>query len=178
MNTNAVKSTFLAFSAAALIGLAAPAAAGEVALGDDGLHKPDWLQETFLDLREDLGDANDQGKRMMIIIEQRGCIYCTKMHEKIFPDPEIDAMIRENYFVVQMNLYGDLEVTDFDGTVLTEKDMAKRWNTVFTPTMIFLPEEVADGVTVTEEAPVEIQSIEFRDVNGETRAWDFRAAEP
>ncbi len=134
-----------------LIGLATPALA-DVPLGDDGLHKPDWLQETFLDLREDLADANAQGKRMMIMIEQRGCIYCTKMHEKILPDPRIDALIREAFFIVQMNLYGDLEVTDFDGTVLSEKDMARRWNTVFTPTMIFLPEEVPEGETAVEAA--------------------------
>jgi len=142
---------FRVLPAIAVLGFVAPAAA-EVPLGDDGLHKPDWLQETFLDLREDLADANAQGKRMLIMIEQRGCIYCTKMHEQIFPDPRIDAMIREHYFVDQINLYGDLEVTDFDGTVLSEKDLARKWNTVFTPTMIFLPEEVPEGQTAIEAA--------------------------
>ena len=125
--------------AAALIFAATPALAVE--LGDDGLHKPDWLRETFKDLREDLAEANAEGKRLMIIIEQRGCIYCTKMHEEVFPVPEIDALIRDTYFVVQMNLFGDVEVTDFDGTVLPEKDMAARWGALFTPTLIFLPED-------------------------------------
>lgn len=147
----AVKQGLRALAASAVLALAGPALA-EVSLGDDGLHKPDWLKETFLDLREDLADANAEGKRMLIIIEQRGCIYCTKMHEKILPDPDIDAMIRESFFVVQLNLYGDLEVTDFDGTVLSEKDMARRWNTVFTPTMIFLPEEVPEGATAINAA--------------------------
>jgi hypothetical protein len=32
-----------------------------------------------------------------------------------------------------MNLFGDVEVTDFDGTVLSEKDMAVRWGVMFTP---------------------------------------------
>ena len=123
--------------------LAGPAAAVE--LGDDGLHKPDWLRETFKDLGEDLEEANAEGKRLLIIVEQRGCIYCTKMHEEIFPTPEIDALIREKYFVVQMNLFGDVEVTDFDGTTLPEKDMAVRWGVMFTPTMMFMPEEVAEG---------------------------------
>ncbi|MEZ5779573.1 MAG: thioredoxin family protein [Paracoccaceae bacterium] len=135
-----------------LLALATPALGVE--LGDDGLHKPDWLRDTFKDLREDLAEANAEGKRFLIIVEQRGCIYCTKMHEEIFPDPEIDALIRENYFVVQMNLFGDVEVTDFDGTVLPEKEMAQRWSVVFTPTMIFLPEEVADGQTAAEAAVV------------------------
>lgn len=147
----AVKQGLRVLAASAVLALAGPALA-EVPMGDDGLHKPDWLQETFFDLREDLADANAEGKRMLIIIEQRGCIYCTRLHEKVLPDPRIDAMIRENFFVVQMNLYGDLDVTDFDGTVLSEKDMARRWNTVFTPTMIFLPEEVPEDTMAIRAA--------------------------
>ncbi|MEZ5797035.1 MAG: thioredoxin family protein [Paracoccaceae bacterium] len=132
--------------------LCLPLAAGAVELGDDGLHKPTWLRETFKDLREDLAEANAEGKRLLITVEQRGCIYCTEMHEKVYPDPAIDALIRESYFVVQMNLFGDVEVTDFDGTVMSEKDMAMRWGVMFTPTMIFLPEEVAEGQTAVEAA--------------------------
>ena len=137
---------------ATLIALSLPAVAAE--LGDDGLHKPTWLRDTFKDLSEDLAEANAEGKRLLVIYEQRGCIYCTKMHEEIFPDPAIDALIRENYFVVQMNLFGDVEVTDFDGTAMSEKDMAVRWGVVFTPTMLFLPEEVAEGQTAAQAAVV------------------------
>jgi len=133
---------------AALVLSALPAMAVE--LGDDGLHKPDWLRETFKDLREDLAEANAEGKRLLITVEQRGCIYCTKMHEEVFPDPKIDALIRESYFVVQLNLFGDVEVTDFDGTVLSEKEMAMRWGVMFTPTLIFLPQEVEEGATAAE----------------------------
>lgn len=119
---------------------AAPLAA--TTLGDDGLHKTDWMRDTFKDLREDLEEANAEGKRLMVIVEQRGCIYCTKMHEEVFPDPTIDALLRDNFFVVQINMFGDVEVTDFDGTTLPEKDMVKRWNALFTPSMMFFPQEV------------------------------------
>ena len=135
---------------AAILITTQPSLASE--LGDDGLHKPDWLRETFKDLREDLAEANAEGKRLLVTVEQRGCIYCTRMHEEVFPVPAIDALIRESYFVVQMNLFGDVEVTDFDGTVLPEKEMAARWGVLFTPTLIFLPEEVADGETAASAA--------------------------
>ena len=138
----------LALIAALLLPL--PAAAVE--LGDDGLHKPTWLRETFKDLRDDLAEANAEGKRLMVIFEQRGCIYCTEMQENVFTDPAIDKLIRDHYFVVQMNLFGDVEVTDFDGTTLSEKDMAMRWGVMFTPTLIFLPETVAEGVTAPDAA--------------------------
>ena len=93
-----------AFLAALLV--AAPAFA--FTMGDDGLHKTDWMRDTFKDLREDLAEATAEGKRLAVIIEQRGCIYCTKMHETVFPVPEIDALIRENYYFVQINMFGDV----------------------------------------------------------------------
>jgi thioredoxin-related protein len=126
-------------------------AAGAVEVGDDGLYDAPWLVETFKDLREDLAEAGADGKRLMVIFEQRGCVYCRQMHEEVFPIPEIAAML-DNYFVVQMNLYGDTEVTDFDGEVLSEKAAARKWGVMFTPTMMFFPEEVPEGVSAPQAA--------------------------
>jgi thioredoxin-related protein len=121
-------------------------------MGDDGLHKAPWMRDTFKDLSEDLAEANAEGKRLMILIEQRGCIYCRKMHEEVFPVPEVAQYIEENYFVVQINMFGDVEVTDFDGTALPEKEMVRRWGALFTPTIMFFPEEVEDGQTAAQAA--------------------------
>jgi thioredoxin-related protein len=121
-------------------------------LGDDGLHKTDWMRDTFKDLREDLAEANAEGKRMVLMIEQRGCVYCTKMHNDVFPREEIADFIRDNFFVVQMNLHGDTEITDFDGEVLTEKAAARKWGLLFTPSILFLPEEVEQGQTAQQAA--------------------------
>ena len=138
------------FLALAVFVLAFPAFA--TPLGDDGLHKADWMHDTFKDLREDLAEANAEGKRLLVIIEQRGCIYCTKMHEDVFPMPEISAMLNEDFFVVQINMFGDVEVTDFDGTSLPEKDMVRRWNALFTPTLMFFPQQVTEGQIATQAA--------------------------
>ena len=59
-------------AAATCAALALPAAAVE--LGDDGLHKTDWMRDTFKDMTEDLAEANAEGKRLLVIFEQRGCI--------------------------------------------------------------------------------------------------------
>ncbi len=142
-----MKHLFLALTA---ICFAATAFAAE--LGDDGLHKTDWMRDTFKDLSEDLAEANDEGKRLLIMFEQRGCIYCTKMHKDVFPDPKVEAMIEENYFVVQLNLHGDVEVTDFDGETLSEKDMARKWGILFTPTMMFIDTEASDDATAPQAA--------------------------
>ncbi|MBT8412380.1 MAG: thioredoxin family protein [Octadecabacter sp.] len=131
---------------------AIPAFAVEV--GDDGLHEAVWIEETFKDLREDHAEAEAQGKTLMVIIEQRGCIYCTKMHEEVFPDPDVEAALMDSFYVVQINMFGDVEVTDFDGTVLPEKDIVRRWNAQFTPTIMFFPPEVAADVTAPQASIV------------------------
>ena len=130
--------------------LAGPVAAVEV--GDDGLHKTAWMRDTFKDLQEDLAEANAEGKRLVLFFEQRGCIYCAKMHEEVFPRPEVSNYIEENYFVVQLNLHGSTEVTDFDGETLQEREMARKWNVLFTPTILFLPEEVPEDQTAAQSA--------------------------
>lgn len=134
----------------ALVMLALPLSASEI--GDDGLHKAPWMRDTFKDLREDLAEANAEGKRFAIIFEQRGCIYCKQMHEEVFPDPELAAYIADNYVIIQMNMFGDVDVTDFDGETLPEKEMARKWGLMFTPTLMFFPRDVPEDVTAPQAA--------------------------
>ena len=117
-----------------------------------GLHTEDWFAVTFKDVREDLEAARAQGKRLALIVEQYGCVYCRTMHEEVLSDPEVRDYISQNYMVVQINMFGDEEVTDLDGEALPEKEMIRRWGVVFTPTVIFLPEESSGTGTVMDAA--------------------------
>lgn len=141
--------------AAGLSLVAAPlalSAAAEGWVGDDGLHKQAWMRDTFLDLGEDLAEAQAEGRRMVIFFEQRGCIYCIQMHEEVFSDPDVSQYIEDNFFVVQLNLHGDREAVDLDGDAQAEKALARKWGILFTPTLLFLPEEAPEGATVSEAA--------------------------
>jgi len=121
-------------------------------VGDDGLHKTPWMQDTFKDLREDLEEANAEGKRLVLFFEQIGCIYCTKMHKEVFSKEKVSNYIDDNFFVVQLNLHGDIEVTDFDGDVLPEKDIARKWGILFTPSILFLPPAVESVMSAQQAA--------------------------
>ncbi len=135
------------------LGLAMTAPAPALAeLDDNGLHVAPWVEETFLDLREDLADANANDQRLLILFEQRGCIYCRDMHENVFPREDIATMLDDAFFVVRLNLHGSLEVTDFDGEAMSERDIARRWGILFTPTLMFLPEEVGPDQTAQQAA--------------------------
>ncbi len=129
-----------------------PVALSAAEIGDDGLYKQDWFSVTFRDLAEDLEAANDEGKRLVMFFEQRGCIYCKEVHEKVLSDPEVRDFIEANFMVVQYNLYGDEEVFDFDGQALTEKTAARKWGVLFTPTILFMPEQATDNKSAQELA--------------------------
>ena len=105
--------------------------------GDDGIYHQAWFLQTFLDLKDDYQEAETKGRRFAVIFEQRGCIYCTKMHTEVLAQKYVNDYVRENFNIVQLDLWGAREVTDFDGQKMPEKKLAERWGVMFTPTIVF-----------------------------------------
>ncbi len=112
--------------------------ATDVAIGDNGLHIQDWFLDSFFDLKEDRADAAAEGKSLVVLFEQRGCPYCAEMHRVNFARKEITDYIKKNFVVVQVDLWGSREMTDFDGSQLPEKKLARKWRVNFTPTVVFI----------------------------------------
>jgi thioredoxin-related protein len=106
-------------------------------MSEDGLHIQPFFMQTFLDLAEDKAEAEASGKHFAVIFEQRGCPYCREMHEVNFARPEIADYVAENFGMVQLNMWGSREVTDFDGEAMEERDLARKWGVNFTPTIVF-----------------------------------------
>lgn len=111
--------------------------------GDDGIYHQTWFNQSFLDLGEDFKEAAAEGKRLAVIFEQRGCIYCTRMHTEVLAQRYINDYVRANFRIVQLDLWGSRDVTDFDGTKLPEKKLAERWGVLFTPTIVFLKDDIS-----------------------------------
>jgi len=130
--------SFLAGSVANGLGLLDlnPARAGAV-LGDDGLYRQPWFLESFLELADDLAGASEKKKRFAIMWELRGCPYCKQTHLVNFAKPEIENFIKDRFEVLQLNIIGSREVTDFDGEKLSEKRLAEKYGVRYTPTFQF-----------------------------------------
>lgn len=118
----------------------------EPKLGDDGLYTQEWFLNSFLVLPDDLAEAAQANKRLAIVWEQKGCPYCRDMHTVNLADPKVAGWIKDHFNVIQLNLWGDREVTDFDGQVLPEKELARKYRINFTPTIQFFP-ETAEKIT-------------------------------
>lgn len=120
-----------------------PAWGEEPILTDDGLYKQPWFLESFLDLPDDLEGAAKEGKRFVVMWELKGCPYCKETHFVNFAQARITDYIKANFVVEQLNIIGSRKVTDFDGEVLSEKEMAAKYGVRFTPTFQFFGESPA-----------------------------------
>lgn len=102
--------------------------------------KPHWFANSFLDIREDVADAAASGKRVALYFYQDGCPYCAKLLDTNFALQDTVERTRKNFEVIAINMWGDREVTGFDGEPITEKAFAKSLKVMFTPTLLFLDE--------------------------------------
>jgi thioredoxin-related protein len=137
--------SFLAASAAygLVAGSAAPgagAARAEPILTEDGYYREPWFLESFLELADDLSAAHEKGKRLAVMWELRGCPYCKETHLVNFAKPDVSNYIRQHFEILQLNIIGSREVTDFDGEKLSEKRLAQKYDVRYTPTIQFFPD--------------------------------------
>lgn len=98
---------------------------------------PGWFKKSFLDLREDAAEAARSGKRLLLYFGQDGCPYCAELFNNNLSQRHISDYTRRHFDAIDVNMWGDRDVTDFDGQVLTEKQLAARYKVWFTPTILF-----------------------------------------
>ena len=135
---------FLAGSAAGGLGLwNGGAARAEAVMTGDGFYREPWFLESFLELPDDLAAATENKKRLAVMWELRGCPFCRETHLVNFAKPEITSYIRERFEILQLNIIGSREVTDFDGEKLTEKRFAQKYGVRGVPVFQFFPDSPA-----------------------------------
>ena len=129
------------------VGLASPrlVTTAHAARGVDGFDQQDWFRETTFDLRRDQERAEADGKMLTLIWEQAGCTYCRRMHRVAFQQPAIVGLIKANFYVVQMDIWGDRKFVDFEGDRKKESMIASGYFVRATPTTQFL-DDIGDEV--------------------------------
>ena len=104
---------------------------------------PTWFKESFLNLRDDVAEAKSAGKRLLVFFEQDGCPYCNAMVERNLAQKDILEKVQKNFDVIAINMWGDREITDVDGSKYVEKTFAEHLKVQFTPTLVFYDEQGA-----------------------------------
>lgn len=103
--------------------------------------KPEWFKNSFLDIREDVEEAANTNKRVMLYFYQDGCPYCAKLLRDNFSQRNIVEKSQQYLDIIAVNMWGDREVTSLDGKAMTEKEFAAALRVMFTPTILMLNEQ-------------------------------------
>lgn len=105
---------------------------------------PVWFKNSFLDLREDLSEALAEGKKgVALYFGQDHCAYCKALMEINFTKPDLVKYVRQYYDIIPLDIWGSRKVTLFDGSQISETELAIQYSTNFTPSLIFFDEQGA-----------------------------------
>ncbi len=138
-----MKYLFTALALALLIGGVPAAAAvtpGQVT-GGQKYDLPSWFKMSFLDMKDDLQDANAHGRGLMLFLHLTDCPYCARMLNENFREGANKEFIERHFDVVDIDIKGSRSVTWFDGRHYSEQDLAHILKVYATPTIIFLDPE-------------------------------------
>ncbi len=59
--------------------------------------------------------AEEQNKPVMLYFWATWCKFCRKLESEVFPDPEVNAFLRQNFVLVAVNVDTDKQVTSLYG---------------------------------------------------------------
>lgn len=104
---------------------------------------PPWFAQTFLDFREDVAEAARLGKRLLVYFGQDGCPYCKLLMETTFAETRVADKVKRHFVAVELNLWGDREVTWVDGRKMSEKQLGQALKVQYTPTLLLFDEKGA-----------------------------------
>ena len=98
-----------------------------------------FFNESFGNFAEELVNAKDEGKKgVLLMFQQADCPYCHRMRTTVLNQKRVQDYYRENFLIFHVDIEGDIEIIDFNGQQLLEKDFAFRKNRVrATPVFAF-----------------------------------------
>jgi thioredoxin-related protein len=98
-----------------------------------------FFNETFGDFQEELANARAQNKKaILIFFEMDECPFCHYMKQNVLNQPQVQEYYRKHFLNFALDIEGDVEITDFKGRVMKQKDFAFKVNRVrATPVIAF-----------------------------------------
>lgn len=113
--------------------------ANEGKLSGGTMHEvPEWFKESFLDIKEDISEAEANNKHFMIFMDLEGCPYCSKMlNENFITQNKTSEFIKKYFDVINIDVKGSREISWDENTTLTEKALAEKLEIQYSPTILF-----------------------------------------
>ena len=103
------------------------------------LHEtPAWFKDSFLEIADDVDDASEAGKHVLLFFELEGCPYCDRMLEESFEAEPLSSYIQANFDTIAINVKGDREIAFNEEISVTEKELGEILKVYSTPALLFL----------------------------------------
>ena len=83
-------------------------------------------------LGDELSAALRQGEPLVVMVSLEGCVFC-----RIARQSHLAPMHRQGQPIVQVDMRSTQPVIDFGGRQTSHDELARRWNVVITPTLLF-----------------------------------------
>lgn len=98
-----------------------------------------FFNETWGQFPEELEKARAEGKQgILLFFELDECPFCHRMKTTVLNQPEVQAFFREHFLNFAIDIEGDVEMTDFNGKLTTQKTFSEKDNRVrATPVFAF-----------------------------------------
>lgn len=99
----------------------------------------EFFDQGFGDFSEELETAKEEGKSgVFIFFEMDECPFCHRMKTTVLNQPEVVSFYKKHFKIFMINIDGDVEMTDFQGNVTTQKEFSfKQQRVRATPVFAF-----------------------------------------
>ena len=109
---------------------------------------PAWFKESFLEIQDDVDEAAEEGKHVILFFQLNGCPYCDRMLTESFQGEPLTTYIQEHFDTIAINVGGDREIIFNEQVTLIEKELAELLTVRATPAIVFLNNENRSVVRV------------------------------
>ena len=106
---------------------------------------PAWFKESFLEIADDVDDASEAGKHVLLFFDLNGCPYCDRMLEESFTAEPLSSYIQDHFDVIAINIQGDRDIAFNEEISVTEKELGAILKVYSTPALLFMG---ADNKTI------------------------------
>lgn len=96
------------------------------------------FQQSLGDFTEELEIAREEGKKgIFVFFEMDECPFCHRMKNTVLNQPDIQDSFNQVFHSLTVDVEGDLEIVDFSGNEITQKEFASMSRVRATPVLAF-----------------------------------------
>lgn len=97
-----------------------------------------FFESSLGDLTEELEIARENGKQgIFVFFEMDECPFCHRMKQTVLNQPDVQEYFKKHFHSLSIDIEGDIEIVDFNGNTVKQKEFARSNRVRATPLLAF-----------------------------------------